>query len=242
MDLGTEKKRLQNISETHSYVDGFNGRLTKYRAIKILELYRGRGKLLDVGAGEGALASLLAVTFDEMWLLEGSECYLRRAKETLKGLNVTFVNQLVEEFQTEARFDLVLASGILEHVENPQEILRKIKRWLSGRGLFIAIVPNAASLHRRVGLHMGLMNSYYELGELDSRVGHRRYYDLNSLKEEVTKSGLNVVDSGGILLKPLPNAEMDRLSERYCDALYEIGRDYPELCAEIFVVCKGEGR
>lgn len=240
MDLETEKKRLRNISEAHSYMDGFNGRLSKYRAKKILDVYKGRGKLLDIGAGEGVLASLIADTFDEIWILEDSEPYLRKAKETLKNYNVKYVSQLVEEFRTEAKFDLILASGILEHVKEPQEVLGKVKHWLGDRGLFIAIVPNATSLHRRVGLHMGLMNNYYELGELDFRVGHRRYYDLNYLREEVAKAGLHVIDFGGILLKPLPNAEMDRLDERYCDALYEIGEDYPELCAEIFAVCKGK--
>jgi len=237
MDIKTEKKRLQDIAHVHSYMDGFNGRLTQYRAKKIKELYKGGGRLLDIGAGEGVLTNLIAANFEEIWIVEESELYIKKAAKTLERYNTKVFHQLMEEFRTQEKFDLVVAAGVLEHVKEPRKILRKVKSWLRDRGQFIAIVPNALSLHRRVGLHMGFMRNYYELGELDAKVGHRRYYDLDSLKDAVMTAGLYVISSGGILLKPLPNIDMERLSEGYCDALYELGRDYPELCAEVFVSC-----
>lgn len=233
-----EKDRLTRISEVHSYSEGFNGRLTKHRAMKIKELYSGGGILLDLGAGEGFLTRLLANGFEKIEIAEASFTYIEKAKELLAGYPVIFSNKLIEEFDTKEEFDLIVASGILEHVKESQEVLKKVRKWLKKEGLFIAIVPNATSLHRQVGLRMGLIKNYYELGEQDFKVGHRRCYDLDRLKTEVEQAGLTVINSGGILLKPLPNAEMEQLSEGFCDALYEIGRDYPELCAEVFVACK----
>jgi len=232
-----EKKRLREISEIHSYDEGFNGRLVRYRAMKIRELYDGGGRLLDLGAGEGSLTKLIANNFDEIMLTEASPVYIEKAKILLKDFPVTYSNKLIEEFDTRKKFDLILASGILEHVKKPQEVLKKVGKWLKKEGHFIAIVPNATSLHRRVGFYMSLIHHYSELSEQDLRVGHRRYYDLNSLREEIKKAGLHVVRYGGILLKPLPNSQMEKLSDAFCDALYEIGGDYPELCAEVFVVC-----
>lgn len=232
-----ETERLVKISENHSYGDGFNGRLTKYRALKIKELIGKCGSLLDMGCGEGFLTRALADHFSKIVVTEGSPSYLKKAREVLSGFPVEYHNTLLEDFHTNEKFDAIVASGILEHVKEPEVIIHKAKKMLKPTGVFIAIVPNACSLHRQVGRHMGLMRTCYDLGEQDHKVGHRRYYDLNRLKEEIQSADLKISDAGGILLKPLPNVEMERLNEAYCDALYQVGNSYPELCAEVYVAC-----
>ncbi|NTU41938.1 MAG: class I SAM-dependent methyltransferase [Nitrospirales bacterium] len=233
-----ERELLEEISKVHSYAAGFNGRLSKYRALTIREIWQGGGSLLDLGVGEGMLTRLISDGCRRIECVEASPHYMAKARDLLKGHPVTFHSSLIEDFDTDSPYDLVVASGVLEHVREPQEILEKVRKWIGAQGRFIAIVPNATALHRRAGLEMGLMKDCYELGEQDFRVGHRRYYDMQSLREEAERAGLTVIQTGGILLKPLPNSKMEELSEEYCDALYEIGREYPELCAEIFVVCK----
>ena len=218
-----EKKLLEKISLTHSYGEGFNGRLAKYRALKIKELYRKGGSLLDIGAGEGFLTRLIAGMFHRIEIIEASPVFLKKAEKLLAGWPVTFHNCLIEEFETRKKFDLVVASGVLEHVRDPQIILKKAKGWIKKEGLLVAIVPNATSLHRQVGKRMGITKDCYELGE--------------TLREEVQRAGFNITGSGGILLKPLPDSDMEKLGEAYCDALYEIGEKHEELCAEIFVGC-----
>jgi SAM-dependent methyltransferase len=230
--------RLQHVSETHSYGEGFNGRLAKYRALMIRELHVRGGTLLDLGAGEGLLTKLIARDFDCIEVVEASPLYMEKAKSALEGYPAVFHNKLIEDFDSSSEFDIVLASGVLEHVNEPQRILGKIKKWLKKDGKFIGLVPNAKAFHRRIGLQMGLINDLHELGPQDLKVGHRRYYDLSMLRDEASNAGFSVVRSGGIFFKILPNAQMEPLSEEYCDALFSIGRDFPDLCAEIFIVCK----
>jgi SAM-dependent methyltransferase len=233
-----EKDRLRKISEVHSYGEGFNGRLAKYRALQVRQLYAGGGSLLDLGAGEGLLATLLADHFTEMEIVEASSLYLERAKSLLSGRRAVFQNALIEDFDTNRRFDVVLLAGVLEHVQDPRCVLGKAKKFMKVDGTLIVIVPNATSFHRRIGVEMGLMEDCYVLGEQDFRVGHRRYYDLPRLRQEMYHAGLRVVQSGGILFKVLPNDQMANLGEDYCDALYQIGKKYPELCAEIYAGCR----
>lgn len=233
-----ERNRLKKISEIHSYGEGFNGRLAIYRARQIRQLYSAGGRLLDLGAGEGFLARLLADDFDDIEIVEASPVYLEKAKDLLSGRRAVFHNTLIEDFNTRKRFDLVLVAGVLEHVEDPRHVVEKAKKLMKSDGTLIVIVPNATAFHRRVGVEMGLMADCYQLGEQDFRVGHRRYYDLTCLQEEISRTGLRVIRSGGILFKILPNNQMESLSEDFCDALYEMGKRYPELCAEIFVGCK----
>jgi len=238
MDLNKERQQLHAISRSHRYTEGFNGRLSKYRALTIRELYSQGGALLDLGAGEGVLAAQLAGQFDTITITEASSEYLDQAKKNLSGYPVTFLHALIEEVAIHRQFDLVLASGILEHVHSPRDTLIRIKRWLAPGGMLIVIVPNASSLHRQVGVYLGMIKDYHELGELDHKVGHRRYYGLNDLQNEVVSAGYSISSSGGILLKPFPNSLMDGLTDAYCDALYHLGKDHPSICAEIYCACR----
>ena len=45
----------------------------------------------------------------------------------------------------------------------------------------------------------------------------------------------------GILLKPLSNAQMETLERRLVAALFAVGREHPETCAEIYVRCRKRG-
>ncbi len=227
---------IQEISERHSFNRGFNGFMTKYRAEVLKNLFVPSNALLDVGAGEGILTKMLADYFDTVYFVEPSERYIKKAKENLKAYNVKFYNTLFEDFSTEMRFDYILFSGVLEHVFNPVEILKKARNLLKDGGKVVAIVPNAKSLHRQIGVKMGIIKDEYQLTEQDFNVGHKRYYDLEMLKRDFIISKYKIEITGGILLKPFPNTLMENLHPSYVDALYKVGKSYAEMCAEIYLV------
>ena len=60
-------------------------------------------------------------------------------------------------------FDNIVLGHVLEHVERPVEILSRVKSWLSANGRVFALVPNARSLHRQMGVVMGLLDSEHSL-------------------------------------------------------------------------------
>ena len=132
------------------------------------------------------------------------------------------------------KFPLVVASGVLEHVEKPQDFLDKVKQLLEAGGVLTGTVPNATSMHRRIGVAMGMMQEVHELSEQDHKVGHYRYYDFDTLKDELKDAGFKNIRTEGIVLKPFPNSKMDDLSEAFCDALFQVGRALPDWGAEIF--------
>ena len=237
MERNKEKEALDRISKEHSYVEGFNGRLAKYRAMKIFELSKPGGKLLELGCGEGLLLREFAKREYEMITgVEASESYLREAEQAVKGhAHAALSCSLLEEFETDSKYDTIIASGILEHVEEPVSILKRAANWLNGNGSIIIIVPNALAFHRRLGIKMGLIPNAYHLSGQDHKVGHRRYYDMGSLEKDVVSAGLRIVNKGGIFLKPFSNVQMESYPENVCDGLYLLGQDLPAWCAEIYV-------
>jgi len=235
-----EAARLLEISRHHSYEEGFNGRLTRYRARAIMDAVPRGGRFLEIGCGAGALAEALGGHFDSITLVEASPTYLDTARRRL-GARARYHQALAEDFTTGERFDCLLASGLLEHVADPVAILRRCGALLAEKGLAVFLVPNARSLHRRIGVHMGLLSRLDELQEQDFEVGHRRYYTRESLRTDVESAGLRVAHERGVFLKPLANWQMESWDEALADAFDAAGRELPDYCAEQMAVCHRGG-
>lgn len=59
----------------------------------------------------------------------------------------------IEDFRTSVRFDLVLMLNLIEHVEEPVAVLRRIRSLLAPGGLVLIKTPNVDSLDARIFRH-----------------------------------------------------------------------------------------
>ena len=179
--------------------------------------------------------------FDSYIVLEGDENIINKYKIEHPKSNIQIKKTYFEEWDEKEykEFDIIIAGFILEHVENPREILKKYKQKLSKNGKIFITVPNAEALNRRIGFEAGILANLQELSENDKRQGHRRYYTVNEIKEECQSVGLKIQRVEGIYMKPLTtkqllSLDMDRnILEAFCT----VGKDYPELCVGILLEC-----
>src|SRR5437868_10950404 len=96
-----------------------------------------RGALLDVPAGEGALAArLIDAGFDVRC------CDLYPEIFRLEGVDVHQGNLDAELPFGDRSFDYVTCLEGLEHIENPQQAMREFARVLKPAGHLIVSVPN----------------------------------------------------------------------------------------------------
>ena len=137
-------------------------------------------------------------------------------------------------------------NNLLEHVDDPVELLENCKRHLAKGGRLIAQVPNCESITRRLGVLMGVIGDISDISEKERDFyGHQRIYTLKSLEGACREAGLKVMRSVGILYKPLPNLELEYLcqkngeawTERFLKALVKFGEKRPTECAYLFVKC-----
>jgi 2-polyprenyl-3-methyl-5-hydroxy-6-metoxy-1,4-benzoquinol methylase len=126
---------------------------------------------------------------------------------------------------------------VLEHVADPALVLGRCAGFLTPRGVVAIAVPNARSLHRLVGQRAGLLDDLYRLSEADQALGHRRYFDRDSLVRLVEAAGLRVLACEGILLKCLTTAQLAslRLGPRVLRAFCELATGYPEIANAIYL-------
>jgi 2-polyprenyl-3-methyl-5-hydroxy-6-metoxy-1,4-benzoquinol methylase len=193
-------------------------------------------RILELGYGEGTISQkLLNDNFKRRTLIEGSAELARKAKIEL-GEEITVINSMFEEYNPQEKYDLVIASNILEHVYDPIKVLKKIKGWLTKKGRCIITVPNSESFHRRLAKSAGFIKDTKELSKRDAIVGHLRVYDLVSLTDDVKKSGLQVLKVEGMVLKFLDNESQLKINPEIIKALHNLSVHYPaEFCANIYM-------
>lgn len=212
----------------------FDLKLTEYNYLSLKPYFKG-DLALELGPALGQMTKFLINDFKSLHLVEGSTELISQIPNYD---NITKYTSYFEEFETELKFDTIIMGHVLEHIEKPVELLRRISQWLSDEGVFLISVPNAKSIHRLAAVKMGLLKSEYELNERDFQLGHYRVYDLESLKKDIVSSGYKIKDEGGIFYKPISNGQIEKnWDEKMIDGFYELGKEFPENCAEIFVVC-----
>jgi len=86
---------------------------------------------------------------------------------------------------------------------------------------------------------MGILDNPCQLNSRDHALGHRRVYTPSTLKTQIEQSGLKVLEIGGVFFKPLSNGQIqENWTEEMIQGFYELGKDFPELAAEIYAVCQ----
>jgi len=192
--------------------------------------------VLEMGYGEGNFTHELVQRGFKPTVLDGSEVLLKKAKE-LHGEKVEVTSALFEEYSPQKKFDCVLATHVLEHVDDPVVLLKEMKKWIHENGKIIIIVPNKESIHRQLAVIMGLQDALDTLGARDKLVGHQRVYSIDSLCHDVEASGLKVLDTAGFFLKVLPNSMMLEYSKELVVALNKVSPLLPKtMLANIGVV------
>ena len=105
-------------------------------------------KVLDIGCGDGVLVYLLAKAGAVVTGVDNEEHGLRFAEENLKArnekgdLSYAFVNTSAYTLPFEANsFDLVVSSEVIEHVQEPERMVREATRVLKVGGKLILTTP-----------------------------------------------------------------------------------------------------
>jgi 2-polyprenyl-3-methyl-5-hydroxy-6-metoxy-1,4-benzoquinol methylase len=201
----------------------------------LLRAIAGCDRVLELGYGTGLITGELLAAGVAIEVVEGSPALRDHALAQHPGLVVHL--SMFEDFVPDEPVDAVLALHVLEHVDRPDELLAHLASWLRPGGVFVAVTPNARSIHRLLGVQMGLQERLDDLSPRDHLVGHQRVYDLDRLRAELTGGGLEVVGDFGYFVKPLANSQMIGWSRDVLDGLNAISEQLPtDFLANIGVV------
>ena len=195
------------------------------------------GRVLEMGYGMGLTVAAFLERGFELEVVEGSGLLCEEAARRHPGLTVH--HALFETFAPAEPYDVVLALHVAEHVDDPHELLARVRGWLKPGGRVVVVVPNAESLHRRLAVRMGLQARLDDLSARDELVGHRRVYDLDGLVADLEAAGFGVREHFGWFLKTVPNSMMLDWPPALIEALTTISEELEtRLLANMAVVAE----
>jgi 2-polyprenyl-3-methyl-5-hydroxy-6-metoxy-1,4-benzoquinol methylase len=236
-------KELKDTSD-HKYVYSFDYDVMHPFMIKAFEPFFKDGNFLELGSHKGVFTKLFLPYFDDITCVEVSDEAIKVAK-ALNGDKVKYVHGMFEEVTLPTKYDNIVLTHVLEHISDPVAVLKKINdEWLSDRGRFFLVCPNANAPSRQIAVKMGLISHNSAVTPAEKEHGHQITYTLDTLERDAKAAGLKVVHRSGIFFKALANFQWDKLlntdiiSKEYLDGCYELGQQYPDLCSSIFLMCE----
>jgi 2-polyprenyl-3-methyl-5-hydroxy-6-metoxy-1,4-benzoquinol methylase len=232
-------------NEARKYAYKFDFDVMHGFMIRAFEPFFVKGSVLELGSFKGDFTRRLLPYFDDVSCVEASSEALEEARAKLGGA-AAFVHSTFETAQLPRRYDNIVLTHVLEHLDDPVGLLRRINQeWLSEQGRLFLVCPNANAPSRQIAVKMGLISHNSAVTPAEREHGHRRTYALDTLERDAAAAGLKVRHRSGIFFKALANFQWDRLLETdiispaYLEGCYMLGQQYPDLCASVFLLCEG---
>lgn len=131
--------------------------------------------VLNAGCGSGEFSFILASHGYDVVGIDLDKDYIKLAKKNRERLgykNLRFEVSSVEEFSDTKLYDVVMATDVLEHIEDDKFAFKCLISHLKLDGLVVCTVPAGQ----------------YLFGYHDVKLGHYRRYSLSSFKKIISKN------------------------------------------------------
>ncbi len=153
---------------------------------KILK-HKKHQKLLDIGCGEGLV---LNYYHNKGWDVSGvdySDFGVKRHHPHLidKIIKGNIFEKLTTLISTKQQFNVIWLDNVLEHVINPEDLIKKCYSLLSASGVLVIEVPNDYSSFQKELLTKGKVEREY----WEAYPDHLNYFSFQSLKELCESNG-----------------------------------------------------
>lgn len=167
------------------------------------------GVLLDVPAGEGALAARLIRAGFEVRCCDLYPEIFRLRDVEIKGGDLSGTLPYADE-----TFDFITCVEGLEHIENPQQAVREFSRLLRAGGELVVTVPNILNIEERM---KWLLHGYTSHFKPISRDALARVREQIGTLEEIA-----------LHINPISYAELRYTLEKYGFEIKKLYRDKPK--------------
>jgi SAM-dependent methyltransferase len=176
---------------------------------RVLGAQSARGLLLDVPAGEGALAARLQRAGFAVRCCDLYPQIFRLPGVEIKGGDLSATLPYAD-----ASFDFITCVEGLEHIENPQQAVREFARLLRAGGQLVVTVPNILNIEERI---KWLLHGY---------TSHFKPISREALAR--VRAELGGMEEMALHINPISYAELRYTLEKYGFEIAQLYRDKPK--------------
>ena len=153
---------------------------TRYRIIlKLFKKYNLQGKIIDIGCGDGTFLSLLPQNRGtQLYGLDISNEAITQAKKK-SYISQLFLGDLTKkETLPQEKFDVVICSEVLEHIQDCSRAIRNISQLIKKGGKLLLSVPHC--------------RKYWTIHDTFS--GHYKRFEKSEIERELKKNGFEIIE------------------------------------------------
>jgi 2-polyprenyl-3-methyl-5-hydroxy-6-metoxy-1,4-benzoquinol methylase len=239
--MARTKQEELDLASDHYYFSkqhvGIDNRCREFMIARCLPHVR-PGPVLELGFMDGQWTEHFLRLGCRVTVVEGARRNIEFGKNRYRNdPRVQFVHSLFEDYAASEKFQTIHVGGVLKHLADPDALLRRIRGWMTDGSVLITTTPNARSLHRRVGVHMGMLAHLNALSETDVQVGNLRHYDLASFRGLLEGAGFQVRELRSAMLKPVSSRQMEDWDDGVLSALDRVADEIPDYGWYIYAIC-----
>jgi 2-polyprenyl-3-methyl-5-hydroxy-6-metoxy-1,4-benzoquinol methylase len=201
---------------------------------KLLKLLGSEKKVLEVGCSTGYLSKVLKEQLK--CSVTGIEIDEGAAKMAAKHCDRIIAGNVEElDFQTmfgNEKFDVAIFGDVLEHLKDPEKVLKTIRSFLLDTGFVLASIPNIAHISVALELLEGKFE-YRSSGILDDT--HIKFFTKKSISSLFGNSEYDIVLWDRVIKKP-EETEFQTVLEKYPRSLLSFFEGESEAQTYQFIV------
>jgi 2-polyprenyl-3-methyl-5-hydroxy-6-metoxy-1,4-benzoquinol methylase len=138
--------------------------------------------VIDVGCGNGIVACKISEKAKKVMGVDYKAAFIKEAKQNCQKDNVTFLVEDATTYEFNERFDAIILSNVLEHIDERVGLLKKLHRLSDKLLLRVPMITRdwLAVYKRQKGLEYRLSKD------------HRLEYSLEDVQHECSESGWQI--------------------------------------------------
>lgn len=191
------KNLLQKRIENAKISKGISSDTIRGLAINIIKSHQLKGSAIDFGAGKGDLLKdlLTANIFSEIHGID-----IMERPENIPSSVIWHKFDLNEKISIQEKFDTVVSTEVIEHLENPRATFRNYYELLKYNGYLIVTMPNQESIRSYLSLILGGHFAAFRGKCYPAHITHLLSLDISRICFETgfSKPKFYYTDSGSI--------------------------------------------
>lgn len=160
------------------------------------------GSVLEIGAGAGLNYSLYPKDAYKV-AIEPENRTDKHTSDVVEGGFNEYHHVFYEKYTDEKKFDLVVMCDVLEHVNDPGDLLEFAKNHLTPNGRILVSIPNFCAIENLVKIIITRDFKYIDFSKGESGMGvldinHKTFWTKKSFVRFAKQHGLEIVRVVGI--------------------------------------------
>ncbi len=158
---------------------------------RIIEMTGKNKKVLEVGCATGYVSKELKKAGCSITGIEIDPEAAKQAETHCDKVLTGDIETDIDFSEVGEKFDVILMGDVLEHLKDPESILKELRKMLQPFGYILVTLPNVAFYKMRWDLLLGRFE-YSDFGLLDRT--HLRFYTFYSFHRCAARCGFRIAD------------------------------------------------